>query len=45
MLRGKLFARTRRHADHHRHAELVVGHMAQGGGGVHDLVKRQEARN
>jgi hypothetical protein len=43
MLRGELLARTGRHADHQRHAELPARHVPDRGGRVHDLVERQQA--
>ena len=43
VLCGQLLARTRRHADHQRHAELTARHVPDRGGGIHDLIQRQQA--
>ena len=42
MLGCELLARSGRHADDHRHTESPAGHMPDRGGGVQDLVERQQ---
>ena len=43
MLGRQLPTRAGGHADHHRCCELTARHVADGGGGVHDLIQRQQA--
>jgi hypothetical protein len=43
MLGGELTAAPGGHADDQRNAELTAGHVAEGGGVVHDLVEGEEA--
>ena len=43
VLRRKLAPGAGRHADHQRHAELVARHVADRGGGIENLIEREQA--